>query len=156
MIPTFHDASFRRRRSVASSSTCGESMKFAVVAGGAPFKGHVPLGQNGRANSSTAAGRRIFLGLGNSRRTVSILISTTAVLNSERTRLAKVRPAVRSINVVGALNVWARGILAGRYSHGTSEDRDLALARHPSQASPRAPQFLRLVGTRMMGSSSIG
>jgi hypothetical protein len=64
MIPTFHDASFRKRRSVASSSTCGESMKFAVVAGGVPFKGHVPLGQNGRVNSSTAAGTQNISGIG--------------------------------------------------------------------------------------------
>jgi hypothetical protein len=61
MIPTFHDASFRKRRSVASSSTCGESMKFAVVV---PFKGHVPLGQNGRVNSSTAAGTQNISGIG--------------------------------------------------------------------------------------------
>ncbi|MGA8439847.1 MAG: hypothetical protein WB762_01495 [Candidatus Sulfotelmatobacter sp.] len=39
-------------------------MKFAVVAGGVPFKGHVPPGQNGRVNSPTAAGTRDISGIG--------------------------------------------------------------------------------------------
>lgn len=85
--------------------------------------------------------RRILRGLGNRRRAVSIPISTTAVLNCERTHLAKVGLVGKSTNVVGVLNVWARGTLAGRYLYGTSEDRDLALARHPSQPWPRGPNF---------------
>src|ERR1700722_5278374 len=132
---------FSKRRSVASSSTSGGRIDVSPLQLAECCKMSPPAGPGRPPAPPHPPGRRILLGLGNRRRTASILVSTTAVLNCERTHLAKVGLVEKSTNVVGVLNVWARGTLAGGYLDGKSKERDLALAKHPSQAWPRGPNF---------------